>query len=244
MSHLRFRSQQVGLSLLAVALVLALGGGLVSNSVVANSTGTAEVPRYQLVAEVDDEVVLPARVAYAIARTKRSLHRAGAAIDHNRRSVALRSLRAVVKNVRRTHSIGMRQMHVAPVGEEETPPGPDSVVAILGMEQQAITRLTRFFDDLRRPRVIARLRTATTVAYNKRARMLNAVARLDPEGAGADYSDGMADTVGAYAQEVSAVRNARKYGRLTAAARAALSRAVRRSQAARAVVNAAFGGGE
>jgi hypothetical protein len=244
MSHLRSRSRRMGSFVLAAGLVLALGCGLASNTG-ASFRGTQESSSYRLAAEVDDAVVLPARVANAIARTENALDRAGAAIDDDLRTAAIKSLRAVIKNIRRAQSVGMRQMNAPPATEDaETTPGPDSVVAVLGMEQEAVIRLTSYFDDLTRPRVIARLRAATTVAYNNRARMLDAVTKLDPEGAGADYADGMADTVDAYADEVSAVSDALAHDRLTATARIALTRDIQRSQAAQTVVTAAFGGGE
>lgn len=245
MSNLSRSTHQLLSPLLAIGIAMALGAGLLSTSLNTSPAPRAELRGYQLVAEDDDEVILPARVAAAIARTENSLKRAEGAIDDDRRLLAMRSLRAVAENIRRAYRVGMRQMSAAPADEEaETTPGPDSVAAVLDLDQRAITRLAGLYDNLRRPRVVARLGAALNVAYNNRSRMLTAVVRLDPEGAGADYSDGMADTVDAYADEVATVTDARTHDRLTKAARAALTRAVARSRAAEATVTAAFGGGE
>ena len=245
MSTLTRSTRHLLTPLLPLGLVLALGAGLLGTSPHAGPAPMAERHGYQLVAEDDDEVVLPGRVAAAIGRTENALKRAEGAIDDDRRLLAMRSLRAVSENIRRAYRVGVRQISAAPADEEaETTPGPDSVTAVLDLDQRAITRLAGLFDHLRRPRVVARLRAALTVAYNNRMRMLTAVVRLDPEGAGADYSDGMADTVDAYADEVATVTDARTHDRLTKPARRALTTAVARSRAAQAKVTAAFGGGE
>ena len=74
--------------------------------------------------------------------------------------------------------------------------------------------------------------------------MLDAVIALDPEGAGADYADGMADTLDGYIDEIENLSEALRVDRLSRAGRAGLSNALVRSQATQAKVNAAFGGGE
>jgi len=74
--------------------------------------------------------------------------------------------------------------------------------------------------------------------------MLDAVIALDPEGAGADYADGMADTLEGYVDEIANLAEALCVDLLSRAGRAGLSQALMRSQAAQAKVNAAFGGGE
>jgi len=76
-----------------------------------------------------------------------------------------------------------------------------------------------------------------------RDRLLDKVINLKP-GKAAAYADGMADTVDGYTDEVSNLTEALKVDHLTISARAALTNALSRSQAAAAKVTAAFGGGE
>ena len=67
---------------------------------------------------------------------------------------------------------------------------------------------------------------------------------LDPEEAGADYSDGKADTVDGFTDVVANLTEALHDDRLSVAGRTALTNALSRSQATAAKVNVAFGGGE
>lgn len=194
----------------------------------------------------DDEVVLPSRVAAAIERTLTALARSEERVDDARFRLARKSLKAVRLDVRRTHRAGMRQMTAVPADEEaETTPGPDSVVAVLTVEQGAVTRLGGMYDTIaHHPRVIDRISKALSATLTYRDRMLNAVIALDPEGAGADYADGMADTVDGYADEIANLTEALREDQLSARARTALAKALVRSRATAAKVNAAFGGGE
>ena len=122
--------------------------------------------------------------------------------------------------------------------------GPDSVTAVLKLEQVAITRLAGLYDTVADPVVLNRIGSAMDVALTMRDRMLNAVIALNPEGAGLAYADGMADSVDGYTDEVANLTEALKVDRLTTSARSALANALSRSQAAAAKVTAAFGGGE
>jgi hypothetical protein len=79
---------------------------------------------------------------------------------------------------------------------------------------------------------------------NARDRLLDAVIALDPEGAGADYADGMADTVDGYADEVSNISDALADDQLSPGGTRVLNAALTQVQATSAKVNAAFGGGE
>lgn len=127
--------------------------------------------------------------------------------------------------------------------EAEVTPGPDSVLAVLGLEQAAITRLAGLYDTVTDPVVLNRIGGAMDVALTKRDRLLDKVINLRP-GKAAAYADGMADTVDGYADEVSNLTEALKVDHLTTSARSALTNALSRSQAAAAKVTAAFGGGE
>jgi hypothetical protein len=79
---------------------------------------------------------------------------------------------------------------------------------------------------------------------NARDRLLDAVIALDPEGAGADYSDGMADTVDGYTDEVANYGEAIADDQLSPGGGLVMSKALAQVTATQAKVNLAFGGGE
>jgi hypothetical protein len=74
--------------------------------------------------------------------------------------------------------------------------------------------------------------------------MLNVVIGLGPEGAGADYADGMADTLPAFDNEVVMLLSGLETYVLTASGRTGLTNALERATATTNRVNDAFGGGE
>ena len=135
-------------------------------------------------------------------------------------------------------------MKAAPADEDaETTPGPDSVIAVLGLDQTAVTTIADLFN--RRTGVIVNsLASGLVAAMNNRDRLLTSVIKLDPEGAGADYADGMADTVESYDDEVANITEALADDQLSPVGRSALTAALARSKAARSKVTTAFGGGE
>jgi hypothetical protein len=192
----------------------------------------------------DDDVVLPTRVAAAVARTQDVIDRVVRRLDDSRYAAGRRSLATAVVNLNRTHRAGMAQMTATPVDPEaETTPGPDSVVAVLTLEQAAITNLAGVFDGITgHPLLVAGIDRALATADSNRNLMLDAVAALDPEEAGADYSDGMADTVDGYTDEIANLTEALHDDQLSVAGRTALTNALARSQATAAKVTTAFGG--
>ena len=194
---------------------------------------------------MDDEVVLPSRVGAAMDRLASALDRSESRIDDQQYGLAAASLSALDANLIRTHRAANVQFHAPPPDPEaEATPGPSSVLAVLGLEQWAITRLAGLYDSVSDPIVLNRLSTALNTALTKRARMLDAVLKLNPMGAGAPYADGMADSLDGYADEVANLTEALALDRLTTSARAALENALARSQAAADKVNAAFGGAD
>ena len=193
----------------------------------------------------EDEVVLPSRVAAAIERAQKAVETTEARIDDAQYAAALKSLVAFPVDITRAHKAGMQQINAEPADpEEETTPGPDAVVAVLALEQSSITRLAGMFDRITDSNVVNALDAALARAGNRRKALLNRVVGLDPEGAGADYADGMADTIDGYADEVANLTEALKIDQLSSAGRAALTRALARANAAAGTVNTAFGGGE
>lgn len=221
-------------------------GMVVLALLVAWATSVSEKPVMAAVPPaIDDDVVLPSRVSAAMDRTASALDRAEARVDDQEYDLAVAALSALDADLVRTHRAANAQLHAPPPDPEaETTPGPASVIAVLTLEQWAITRLAGLYDSVNDPVVLNRIGSALNTALAKRDRMLNAVIALNPEGAGADYADGMADSLDGYADEVANVTEALKVDRLTTSAREALTNTLARSKSAAAKVNAAFGGGD
>ncbi len=194
--------------------------------------------------EPDDEVVLPSRVANAIKRAELSLDKASQSIDSGETPKAVASLNSFRLNLVAADKAARRQMKAAPADEDaETTPGPDSVIAVLSLDQAAATTISGLFN--RKTGVIVNsLAAGLVAAMNNRDRLLTSVIKLDPEGAGADYADGMADSVESYDDEVANIAEALADDRLSPVGRSALTAALTRSKAARSKVTNAFGGGE
>ena len=194
----------------------------------------------------DDDTVLPSRVANAIGTAQDAVDRSVQRLENGRYSLANRSLAAVSVNVGRAHRAGMYQITLPAPADAETTPGPDSAVAVLTLEQGVITNLAAQFDGLtaNHPWAIKSLSTALATANTDRNLMLDAIIALDPEGAGADYSDGMTDTVDGYTDEVANLTEALNTDTLAPAGRTALTTALASSTATAAKVSTAFGGGE
>jgi hypothetical protein len=192
----------------------------------------------------EDPVVLPSRVAAAIARTERALANSAEHIDEAEYTKAIVSLRAVRANLGRADKAARHQMNAVPADPEaETTPGPDSVIAALTLDQEAIVSVAGLFNGNSGALVTA-LASTITSAQLIRDRLLTTIIALDPEGAGADYSDGMADTLDGYSDEVANLTEALADDKLSAGGKAALQTALARANATLAKINAAFGGGE
>jgi hypothetical protein len=158
---------------------------------------------------------------------------------------ALASLRTLRLNLGRAHTAGLAQIGAPPADpESDEPPGPGAVTSVLNVEHRAAVGLLPAFNGLNRADVIRALRTTLTTTFTNRDRMLNRVIRLPAEGAGADYADGMADTVPAFTNEVKQYSTALTQSRLSPAGRLALRALLTKVTATEARVNRAFGGGE
>jgi len=208
------------------------------------STRVAATPPIAAVSQVlDPEVILPSRVSAAWGRSVSALDRSEARVDDQQYGSAAAALSAVGVNIGRAHLAARAQMRVPIDPDAEATPGPDSVLAVLGLEQAAITRLAGLYDTVTDPVVLNRIGGAMDVALTKRDRLLDKVMNLKP-GKAAAYADGMADTVDGYTDEVSNLNEALKVDHLTTSARSDLTNALARPQAAAAKVTTAFGGGE
>jgi hypothetical protein len=193
----------------------------------------------------NDEVVLPSRVAIAISRTERSICKAEEHADEGEYSQAVVSLRSARRNMYRADRAARRQMNIVPDpnSEDESTPGPDSVIAVLNLDSEVVTTVSGLFDGNSQG-VVDGATHALFRTLNARDRLLDAVIALDPEGAGADYSDGMADTVDGYTDEVANLTDALADDQLSPGGARVLRAARTQVTATAAKVNAAFGGGE
>jgi hypothetical protein len=243
MSTLRKSADRLGKGYPLLALLLALG---ISTVVFRPGEGSAATQSALAhIAQEEDAVPVPASVAAPIRRARGALGDAVAQVGARRYRRALGSLKTIRVNLGQAHQAGIAQIGLPPIDpEEDTPPGPVSVLAVLDLEHRVNAKLIPLFNGLRRDTVVASLRYTLWLVNDRRNEMLDEVIPLDPEGEGADYADGMADTVPAYTAEVKLVNTALGQYRLTPKSRLGLSRALVRLQATASKVNAAFGGGE
>jgi hypothetical protein len=191
----------------------------------------------------DDSVVLPTRLSAAIRRTEHSLGKAEEHVDEAQYAQASISLRAVRANLARADKAARRQMNAPVDPNAETTPGPDSVIAVLTLDQEVVTTVAGLFNS-NTGTLVTDLASTISAAQLTRNRLLDAVIALDPEGAGAAYADGMADTLDGYADEVANLSEALSDDKLSTGGATALRAALARSQATLAKINNAFGGGE
>ena len=225
------------------SLMLALGVADVASA--SQSAPLPIGPAMQAQAAAEDEVVvLPSRVAAAIRRTQNSLAKAEEHIDEAEYAKAIISLRGVRNNLVRADKAARRQMDAVPTDPEaEVTSGPDSVIAVLTLDQEVVVRLAGLLNG-QSGTVVGAMGTTLTVAQTTRDKLLDAVLALDPEGAGVGYADGMADTLDGYADEVANLAEALADDKLSAGGKTILTTSLARSKATAAKMDAAFGGGE
>jgi hypothetical protein len=227
-----------------VLSLLALSGTAVSSASAATHSPVAKAAQ-----DADEPVVLPGRVAGAIRRAQRSIDNAEEHLDEGEYKQAVTSLRGVRRNMYRADKAARRQMALAAVvppedaDVEPTTTGPESVIAVLNLDASISQSLSGLFDTHSKG-VVDGLTHAMFRTLNARDRLLDSVIALDPEGAGADYADGMADTVDGYADEVATLSEALADDALSTGGRKVLTKALAKVEATNAKVVAAFGGGE
>jgi hypothetical protein len=234
-------SKRIVLTLVSALFVLALAGSASAGPAKQAKLGPNTKARS---AAEDEAVVLPSRVATAIRRAQNSFAKAEEHVDEAEYKTALISLRAVLNWVTAADKAARRQMNAVPADPEaETTSGPDSVVAVLTMDQGIVVGLAALLNG--QPGLLdGPIGTTLAGVQSTRDKLLDAVIALDPVGAGAVYADAMADTVDGYADEVANLSEALQDDTLTAGGKSALTAALARSQATLAKINTAFGGGE
>lgn len=237
--------RRVLLALASLTLFLVVVGSASARSEQAH---VAAVPAKAAQDAENEAVVLPSRVAAAIRRTQTALTNAEEHVDEAEYAKAIISLRAVRANLGRAAKAARHQMNAAapdPEAEDapETTPGPDSAIAVLTLDQQVVVTIAGLF-NANTGTLVTALSSTMATAQLSRDGLLNTILALDPEAGGADYSDGMADTLDGYADEVANLNEALSDDKLSAGGLSALRTARTRSNATLAKINAAYGGGE
>jgi hypothetical protein len=236
---------------LPTQLALTVGAGITAGALlVATTTSAGPVADgpattdtiVNVVDPIDPEVVLPSRVDAALRRTLAAMSRASAAVDDRALTPAIVALTATRLGLTRSQLAGVRQVQATPPpdSEEESTAGPDSVLAILNVDQVVITQLAGLFDRQGGRRLSVALKSTLNVALDRRAEMLTLVLALDPEEAGAPYADALIDTVPNYTDEVANLNEALRDDQLTAANRVTLQAARTKSKAAETRMLKAF----
>jgi hypothetical protein len=237
------RSRLIAIAPLGVMLALLLSSPASARELPVLPVAT--VSSVAVGAAEDDEVVLPSRVANAITRAGNLLDTAGTSIDTGDAAKAVASLQALQRAIARADKAARKQMTAPadPNAEEGATPGPDSVIAVLTLDQTVITTLADLFDGQSGQAVDAASQ-ALFATENTRSKLLTSVVKLPAEGAGADYADGMADTLTGYDDEVANINEALSSDALSAPGSSTLRSALAQSKKAQSTVNAAYGGGE
>jgi hypothetical protein len=188
---------------------------------------------------------VPGSVSVSITSADDALDRAVARIRAHHPRKAIRALGTVRYQVSLANQAAKAQIGKPPTDpESDDPPGPPSVMAVLGLDHRVGTVVVGLFDGRTMDDLVYALRRTLTITHQRRDALLDAVIALPAEGALDDYVDGMSDTLGIYTQEVRQVTSALQTFRLTPSGRAGLTNALARVRVTKAKVDAAFGGGE
>ena len=174
-----------------------------------------------------------------------SLARAVAQTDAHTYAKAIDSLASARRNTRKANVSAQALIGAPPTDpESDDPPGPPAVLAALKLDYRISTGTVALFDGHTDPALVQALRATVSRAQNRRDAVLDVVLALPEEGDGADYSDGMADTLSIYGREVTAISTALHTFTLSPEGRTGLTNALHRATATQARVQHAYGGGE
>jgi hypothetical protein len=214
---------------LALGAVLALAVGLApTGTAAASAAGPA--PTSTVKAEVTQA---KAALAQAVAQVKAGKTRR-----------ARTSLTAVRTHTAAANTDALNLIGKPPTDpESDDVPGPPAVTAALKLDATIVTGVAALLNGTTAPLVKAIKKTLTGVQA-PRDTVVNKVVSLKPEGAGADYADGMSDLLPLFKKEVKTLTTDLGAFKLTASGRAGLQTALSTSQATQKVFVKAYGGGE
>jgi len=199
----------------------------------------------RLVPPEEDQVPVPDSVAIPIRQTQNAFALAKKEIKEHRYGKAAGALQLVRDEGIKAHVAGIAQIGLPPSDpEEDVPPGPVSVIAVLELDHKIGVGAVAMFRGMRNRKVVSALRSALWNIHTKRDQMIDEVVVLDPEGDGADYVDDMTDMVVTFKSEVKSILTALDRYALSRAGRRGLKRALIRVRATQAKMKKAFGGGD
>jgi hypothetical protein len=188
---------------------------------------------------------VPQSVSTTIARARIALNRVERLIAHHRFENAPQSLSVLRRDIVQANRAAADQLGLPPNDpESDEPPGPGAVFAGLRLDHLVTIHLVSLLDGVTNADVVRSLRDTLLRTQRSRDAMLGTVIALPPEGARADYDDGMADTLGMYPAEENLITTALLAFELTDSARIGLTHLLARVQATDAKVDAVWGGGE
>jgi len=198
-----------------------------------------------LVPPEEDQVPVPDSVAVPIRQTQKAFALAKKEVKAHRYGKAVGALQSVRDEGIKAHVAGIAQIGLPPSDpEEDVPPGPVSVIAVLELDHKIGVGAVALFRGMRNSKVVAALRSALWSIHTKRDQMIEEVVVLDPEGDGADYVDDMTDMVVTFKSEVKSILTALDKYALSRGGRRGLKRALPRVRATQAKMQKAFGGGD
>ena len=193
----------------------------------------------------EDQVPIPNSVAARIDHAKKALSAAERKVKAHRYGEAVDALGILERQGTKAHSAASAQIGLPPSDpEEDVPPGPSSVIAVLNLDHKVGVELVPLFRGMRSNKVVDALRATLKSIHAARDQLIGEVVGLDPEGDGSDYVDDMSDMVVSFKSEITSIRTALNQNRLLPTAHKALENALTRVQATQAAMNAAYGGGE
>jgi uncharacterized membrane protein (UPF0182 family) len=192
-----------------------------------------------------ESVPVPEAVAIPIQQAKAALDEVEARFAGQQYDTAPESLKALRRYVVQANRAAATQIGLPPSDpESDDLPGPTAVFAALGLDHLVTLRLVSFFDGVTDRDALQSLQYTVSRTQSSRDALLDTVIALAPEGARADYDDGMADTLGVYPTEENLITTALLAYVLTDSARSSLTEVLARIQATEAKVARVWGGGE
>ena len=229
-------------TLVAVAVSLSIGTGILTTPAHAE---TRALTVDQVAQAEREQASVPGPVARSVRLATAALAKARLQVANGQLAEATTSLQTVRVKIRKAHSAAMNLIGKPPTDpESDDPPGPPAVMKVLGLEHRVGIGLVPLFQGRTEATFVQALRYTLYVTHTTRDKMLYRVIGLNPEGAGDDYADGMADTLGGYTTEVNQIATALDQYQLSSSGRAGLNNALTRARATLARMNAAYGGGE
>jgi hypothetical protein len=234
------------LKVVAAFLCLVLG---LSFAPVAKAKGQTQQPggsrATRWVPPEEDEVPVPDSVAIPIRRTQKAFALTKEEIKAHRFRKAAGALQVVRDKGINAHVEAMGQIGLPPSDpEEDVPPGPVSVIAVLELDHKITLGAVALFRGTRNHRVVSAMRSALSSIHTKRDQMVDQVIGLDPEGDGADYVDDMTDMVVTFKSEVKSILAALDRHGISKAGRRGLNRALIRVRETQTKMKKAYGGGD